>query len=107
MKVIVPTGKDRLNLIAPLREILSTADVLEIIEPVVPDKLMHIGDGVYEGQWQDEQTGVEEIARLANMDLGRVVVISEAPGRPEGLPTWISVQFCIIPLPMQRSEELN
>ena len=103
-RVIELTDEERLKAIAPLREILSTAEVLEIIEPVDPDKLTHQGDGVYEARWQDLETAAEEIARLANMNIARVVVISPAPYRPEDLPTWVAVEFCIIPLPVQVSE---
>lgn len=107
MKVVIPTGKERLSLIAPCREILPTASVLEIIEPVDPDNLRYIGNGVYEGRWQDERRGVAEIAHLATAQSARVIVTSENACRPEGLPNWIAVEFCIVPLPMQSSAEVN
>lgn len=104
MNVVVPTGEERLNLIAPFREILSPGDVLEIIEPLDPDNLLHVGNGVFEARWLDEAAGAEEIAKLCNEHRRRVVVVSERPERPEGLPRAISIRFCIIALPMQETE---
>ncbi len=104
MKVIELTGIDRANVIAPVREILSPADIIEIIEPVSPDKLQHTGQGVYEALWwMNDEEAAEEIARLSNM-LPRVIVLSECPYRPRWLPDWIAVEFCIVPLPMQTTE---
>ena len=55
----------------------------------------------------NEETAAEEIAQLCNVQRARIVVVSERPYRPEGLPRWVAVQFCVIPLPMQATDVLQ
>jgi hypothetical protein len=38
-----------------MSEILPPADVLEIIDPVDPDQLFHVGQGVYRASWIDNE----------------------------------------------------
>lgn len=107
MRVIELTAAERLTLIAPVREIISAGDVLEIIDPVDPDNVFHLGDGIYEARWMDKEIAAEEITQLCNVHRARIVIVSEAPFRPEGLPTWVAVQFCVIPLPIQTTDVLQ
>lgn len=109
MKIKHLSREEYIELIAPEREVLAPAQVLEIIEPVDPDSIHHQGGGVYELRWSDEQTAAEEIVRLCRM-MPRVQVftsLKELSQRPEGLPNWIAVQIGVIPLPLQVSEGSN
>lgn len=103
MRVIELSGEERINLIAPSREVLSPWEVLELLDPVDPDNLLHLGGGVYEARWMDAWVAAREIVQLCGRR-ERLCVLSERPERPDGLPTWVSVQFCVLPLPVQYSD---
>ena len=103
MKIRIPTEAERLQFFAPQRETMPLAEVLAAVAPVRPDHLAYEGRGVYEAGWRDVAVGAGEIVRLCEMR-ARVVVISECPHRPEGLPDGIAVRFCILALPCQSSD---
>lgn len=107
MKVIELMEEEVLALIAPRREILAPAEVLEVIGPADPDAVVHLGGGVYEARWADDgREACAGIARLANM-LPRVVVVSGAPHRPEGNPRGLAVRFAVVPLPYEEVETIQ
>lgn len=109
MRVKHITREERINLIAPERELLSPSAVLEIIEPVDPDSIHHLGSGVYEVRWSDAETAAGQIVALCSM-MPRVMIFTspeELGRRPEGLPTWTAVQIGVTPLPLQTSEAIS
>lgn len=72
-------------------EVLPPADLLELLNPVDPDKLQHVGDGVYEAQWSLQNTG-----RFADLDILAITPAVKLIGttfEPEGLPGWTAVRF--------------
>ena len=87
-------------------EILSVEEVLEIIAPLDPDQLRHLGRGVYEAKWVADEEGAREVAAL--QEHPRVSVI-EGPSDP--LPSsvlkWQSMKFSVKALASQRSEATN
>jgi hypothetical protein len=102
------TREERINTVAPEREILPPSEVLEMIAPLEPDSIHHVGAGVYEIRWSDERQGAEEIAALCTMARVRVVTtLEELRQRPKGLPRWLAVQFAVEPLPLQTSATVS
>lgn len=100
------TTEERIQKIAPDREIVPPGEVLGIIEPVDPDNLVHLGNGIYEARWINAEEGRAEIIELAKQ-MGSVRILSEAPYAPASLPAGIAVQLAVTLLPMQRSTEVN
>lgn len=101
-KVRVPSESERLDYFAPEREVMEVGELRELIAPVTPDGLAHLGGGVYEACWSDGWEGAKGVVALCGVS--RVVVVSERPYRPVGMPTGIAVRFCVQALPSQSSE---
>ncbi len=76
------------------REIMPTGIVLEIIAPVCPDNLQHVGQGVYEAKWIEDARGEAQAEIEQLRQVNRVTLLTDIY-RPENLPSWIAVQFCI------------
>lgn len=71
--------------------ILPPADVLQLIDPIDPDTLQHIGNGVYEARWFPP-VPQEQIEALRAAE---IVTVSE-PFVPDGLPSgWTAVRFTV------------
>ncbi len=80
------------------RELLPTGAILEIIDPIDPNTLQHLGQGVYEAKWYDAEQGSAEIESLSKFN-GRITLVSR-PYHPQNLPHWIAVQFIVRPMPL-------
>ncbi len=74
------------------RVILSTFDILEIIDPIDPEKITHVGEGIYRALWcPPVPTG--QVGALQDTD--RITVITETYN-PVHLPTWLAVWFVVL-----------
>ncbi|MCP5098735.1 MAG: hypothetical protein GY943_24555, partial [Chloroflexi bacterium] len=56
------------------RVILSPTDVLEIIDPIVPKNLKHVGEGLYRALWCPPMP-MDQVQAL--QDTARITVITE------------------------------
>ncbi|MCG3207136.1 MAG: hypothetical protein FOGNACKC_00736 [Anaerolineae bacterium] len=73
-------------------KMLSPAQVLELIDPVDPDKLMQTAPGVWTAQWHPPVLGgdLEALRRTPGID------IVKDEYEPEGLPGWVAVKFVVV-----------
>jgi hypothetical protein len=92
---------------AAVGEIMPVAEALEVIAPVDPDQLVHVGRGVYEARWvtdgREAWDALSELARMAP----RVRLFAESPHRPEGCARGLAVQFRIAALPYEEVETVQ
>ncbi len=74
------------------RVILSTFDILEIIDPIDPEKITHVGGGIYRALWCPP-VPMDQVGALKNT--ARIKVITKTYN-PMHLPTWLGVWFVIL-----------
>jgi hypothetical protein len=74
---------------------MTTAELLEQLKPIDPDKLQHTGDGIYEAQWSPHNT--DRDSDLEVLGITPAVRIIGTVYEPEDLPGWRAVRFSYTP----------
>jgi len=72
--------------------ILTVSKVLELIDPVAPDNLQHVGQGLYRAKWGP---GVPTSGELLILTRTPRIEIIGSPYTPDGLPGWTSIDFMV------------
>ncbi len=78
-----------------MNKIISCAEALEMISSADPDRICHLGDGVYQALWSDAVTPQEvnedrEVIRQIN----GVKIVDECPRLPQ-FQGWSGMNFTI------------
>lgn len=71
--------------------IIPTSQVLDLIDPVDPDNLRHVGAGIYEALWCPPvlEMDIEVLKRTPRVEIKGEVF------EPELLPGWAAIRFTI------------
>jgi hypothetical protein len=69
--------------------IISVTKILELIDPVDPDQVQHLGEGVYEAKWAPPilEMEIEVLRRTPGIE-----IISDVL---EPLPGWAAIRFTV------------
>lgn len=79
-------------------QVMPTADLLELLNPINPQRLQHIGDGIYEAVWTPEAIAAEEYSSdLEILGITTAVQLIGPAFEPENLPGWAGVCFRYAP----------
>ncbi len=78
-----------------MSKIISCVKILEMIDPADPDRICHLGDGVYQAVWSDVVTPQEvvedrEVIRQTN----GIDIADECPRLPQ-FQGWSGMNFTI------------
>lgn len=72
--------------------ILTASEVLALIDPVDPDRVTHLGAGVYEAKWYDDAEARTDVTCL---QAGPLITVIGDMYVPAGLPACIAIKFSV------------